>query len=340
MLRFIFAAKRMSLPQVARELGVAYIVEGSLRKTGDRIRVTVQLIDVKTGNHIWAERYDREARDIFTVQDEIVSAIVNTLEGRIVAASAASARKKPTASWSAYDCLLQGRELCNNSREPDAIPHFTRAVAIDPEFALGHAWLALAHTVTYTGNSDQFNLNEAQAAARKALAIDANEPTAHWAAAMAAMYGKRLTDAGRHFDRAIALNPVDVQIRADRAQWLRYTGRREEALAAIDEALKQGPFAPAWFHVVRGEILFELQRYGDAIEAFGNLSEMKPRAWFFIAAAHAHLGNAPQAAGALHALLQDWPAVRLGSLPLVIPSERQDAIDRLLQGLRKAGLPE
>jgi adenylate cyclase len=337
---FHFRGKSASLPQIARELDVAYILEGSLRKTGDRIRVTVQLIDAKTGNHVWAERYDREARDIFMVQDEIVSTIVNTLEGRIIAASASSARKRPTASWSVYDCLLQGRELCNNYREPDAVPHFERAVAIDPKFALGYAWLSLAQTVTYKSNADQSLLNKAEAAARMALMLAPNESTAHWAAAMAATYGKRLADAGRHFDRAIALNPADVQIRADRAQWLQYMGRYEEALAAIDEALKQGPFSPPWFWAVRGEILFEMQRYGEAIETFDNLPEKKLRDWFFLAAAEAHLGNMSKAAEALQVLLQNWPAASLSSLPFVIPSTHEGGIAQLRQGLRKAGLPE
>ena len=302
--------------------------------------MTVQLIDAKTGNHVWAERYDRESRDIFTVQDEVVSTIVNTLEGRIVAASAASARKRPTASWNVYDCLLQGRELCNNSREPDAIPHFERAIAIDPKFALGYAWLSLAQAVTYMGNADQSLLNKAEAAARMALMLAPNEPTAHWAAAMAATYGKRLADAGRHFDRAIALNPADVQIRADRAQWLKYMGRYEEALAAIDEALKQGPFSPPWFWTVRGEVLFEMQRYGEAAETFDNLPEKRLRAWFFLAAAEAHVGNMPKAAEALQVLLQNWPAASLSSLPFVIPSAHEGGIAQLRQGLRKAGLPE
>jgi len=337
---FHFRGKGVSLSQVARELGVAYVLEGSLRKTGDHIRVTAQLIDAKTGNHIWAERYERQKGDIFSVQDEVVTAIVNTLEGRIVAASAASARRKPTASWSAYDCLLQGRELCNNSREPEAVPHFARAVAIDPEFVLGHAWHALAQAVVYENSADHAFLAGAEAAVRKALALDANEPAAHWAAAMAAMYDLRSVDAGRHFDRAIALNPVDTQIRADRAQWLRYCGRHEEALTAIDEALRQGPFAPSWFWCVRGEILFDMQKYGGALVAFDNVTEKKSRAMFHVAAAQAQLGEMSKAAETRQALMQRWPSARLGSLPFIIPSARQECIDRLLQSLRKAGLPE
>ncbi len=337
---FHFRGKSMSLSQVARELGVAYVLEGSLRKTGEQIRVTAQLIDAKTGNHIWAERYERQKGDIFSVQDEVVSAIVNTLEGRIVAASAASARRKPTASWSAYDCLLQGRELCNNSREPEAIPHFARAVAIDPEFVLGHAWQALALAVAYENSADQAFLTGAAAAARKALALDANDPTAHWAAAMAARCDLRSVDAGRHFDRAIALNPVDTQIRADRAQWLRYCGRLEEALAAIDEALRQGPFAPSWFWCVRGEILFDMQKYGEALAALDNATEKKSQAMFYVAAAQAQLGEVSKAAETRQALMQQWPSARLGSLPFIIQSAREECIDRLLQSLRKAGLPE
>ena len=116
---FHFANKGKSHIEVARELGVAYVVEGSLRKLGDRIRITAQLVDARTGNHVWADRYDRDAQDIFAIQDLVVAAIVTMLEGRMYAAEAAKARAKPTTSWSAYDCLLQGRDLCDHQRDAE-----------------------------------------------------------------------------------------------------------------------------------------------------------------------------------------------------------------------------
>src|SRR5262249_32395736 len=163
----------------------------------------------------WAERYDRDSQDIFAVQDEVVSAIAVTLAGRTVAAAAQLARRQPTASWSAYDCLLQGRELCNYYRERDAVPFFVQATEIDPTFAQAHSWLALALAVTSALEAQPQLLNEAAQAAQRALALDANDSTAHWANAMVLMYRREHEQAGVHFERAIALNPADLQIRAD-----------------------------------------------------------------------------------------------------------------------------
>ena len=137
---FHYGGKGKNIADVARELGVAFLVEGSVRKSGDRLRITAQLIDTRTGNHVWADRYDRDCEGIFAIQDQVVSSIVSMLEGRMVATEAAKARGKPIASWSAYDCLLQGRELANSYREPEAVPLLVRAVTISPQFALAHAW--------------------------------------------------------------------------------------------------------------------------------------------------------------------------------------------------------
>jgi adenylate cyclase len=117
---FHYGGKGKNPVEAARALGVASVVEGSVRKSGSRLRITAQLIDARTGSHVWADRYDRDLADVFAVQDEVVAAIVSMLEGRMATAEAAVARAKPTASWSAYDYFLQGRELCNRNREPQS----------------------------------------------------------------------------------------------------------------------------------------------------------------------------------------------------------------------------
>lgn len=337
---FAFRGGVPDFGSIRSKLKADFVVTGSIRRTGDRIRIAVRLTDARNATAAWAERYDCAVLEIFAMQDEVVSAIVNTIEGRIIATSAASVRSKPTSSWSAYDCLLQGRELSNNGREPEAIPHFTRAVAIDPDFVLGNAWLSLAQVVTYENTADPDLLKSAEAAAQKAVSLDRNEPVAHWAAAMTAMFALRHTEAGRHFERAMELNPADIQIRADRAQWLRCTGHLDKALVAVDEALRHGPFAPSWFWSMRGEILFDLKRYAEAQLALDNVPEKKSRAWFFLAATQAHLGESAKATETCQAILRQWPAARLSCLPFINPSAYEDSKVRLQQGLREAGLPE
>jgi adenylate cyclase len=204
---FHVAERKASLPQIARDLGVNYVLEGSARKSGERLRITAQLIDARTGSHVWAERYDKDAGDIFAVQDELVATIVATLEGRITAAAAQLTGRKPTASWSAYDCLLRGRELANLGKEKDAVPLFSRAAAIDPNFAQAHAWLAIALLATYWLDGNQATLNEAAQAVRRALTLDSGDPTVHHANAVVLLWLRQYERAAMHFDRAISLNP-------------------------------------------------------------------------------------------------------------------------------------
>ena len=337
---FHFRGKGVSLSQVARELGVAYFLEGSLRKTGDRIRVTVQLIDARTGSHIWAERYDREARDIFTVQDEIVSAIVNMLEGRMVATEAAIARGKPTASWSAYDCLLQGRELCNRYREPEAVPLFAQAIAIDPRFALAHAWLAIALILANVFALDPHKMAEAERASNRALELDAHDATSQWARAMVLLWSGEYERARPYFDRAIALNPADIQIKGDYANWQRLSGNPTQALATIDNALALGAFVPDWFSAVRGQVLFDLERYVEAVEALDALPMHYQSGTLYIAAARAFLGDGPGAVREVAKAREARPGLSLRDVARVIRYANDGAQRHFMDGLRKAGLPE
>jgi TolB-like protein len=337
---FHLASRGVNPMQAARDLGANYVVEGSVRKVGDRIRITAQLIDARTGSHVWAERYDRESHDIFAVQDEVVAAIATTLEGRMVAAAAVQARKRPTSSWTAYDFFLQGRELADASMEKEAVPLFSRAAAIDPEFAQAHAWLAIALLGRYWFDADPQTLHEASLEAQRALELDSNDSTVHHANGMVMLWLRRHERAGMHFDRAVALNPVDAQIRADRANWLRYAGRQEEALAAIGDVLRRSPFPPHWFWKLRGGILLKLMRYGEAVEALDQMPQKDHMAWLLLAAAHAHLGHSSFAEQALTKARELRPGISLRELIAVCPYAQPEAIDPLLDGLRKAGLAE
>jgi adenylate cyclase len=141
--------------------------------------------------------------------------------------------------------------------------------------------------------------------------------------------------AGIHFDRALALDP---RIRADRANWLRYSGRPEEALASIDDALRRSPFPPRWFWRVRGGILLKLRRYGEAVEAIDNMPQKSHITW--LAAAHAHLGQDALAVQALNKARELRPSISLRELMIVVPHARREALDPLFEGLRKAGMPD
>jgi TolB-like protein/Flp pilus assembly protein TadD len=322
----------------ARELGVHFVLEGSVRKSGERIRITVQLIDASTGSHVWAERFDRETQDIFAVQDEVVSAIVATLEGRMVNAAVAQLRKKPTSSWTAYDFFLQGREFAGLTS--DSTPFFARAVSIDPDFAQAHALLAIAHLGSYWLGAEPSSLEKARLAAQKALELDSNDSTVQEANGVAALWLRQHERSKMHFNRAVDLNPADMQIRADRADGMRFAGEPAKALAAIDEALQRSKFPPHWFWWIRGGILIDLERYEEAIAAFSNMPQKEYLAWLQLAAAHAHLGHASEAAQALAIGRELKPNLTLRDAAAIFPYAHSKGLDALLNGLRKAGLAE
>jgi adenylate cyclase len=335
---FHFAGKGLSPDAIARQLGVTFLLEGSCRKMGHCIRVTAQLIDARTGSHVWAERYDREAEDIFGVQDDVVASIVTSLEGRMTTAGAASARRKPTASWSAYDCLLQGRELTNDYREPEAIAHFRRAIAIDPNFALAHAWLAVALTIADMVMVDASRLAEADAASLRALALDEGDATAHWARGVVLHWSGDYERSGGHFKRAMMLNPSDVAIQGDYANWQRMSGREQEALATIERAIALGPFVPRWFAAVRGEVLFDLKRYAEAIAALESVPDHYVSGCLHLAAARAMIGDASGARAALARALGLRPELGLESVSRHFRYMSAEAHQHFIEALRLAGL--
>jgi len=339
---FHYGGKCKNPVETAQALGVAYVVEGSVRKSGSRIRITAQLIDARTSVHVWADRYDRDLAEVFAVQDEVVAAIVSMLEGRMAAAEAAIARAKPTTSWSAYDYFLQGRELCNRNREPEAVPFLAKAVTIDSKFALAHAWLATALLLSnlYGNAAASSFVAQADDAAGRALELDANDAASQWAKAMVLCYRGDIARARPYFERALVLNPGDIQIQGDYANWLRISGDPAKALAAIDRLIAQGPFVPDWFATVRGLTLFDLERYAEAVESFESLPPHYVEAWLFRAAACAQIGDANGAEQAMIRFLELRPDISLKDVAHFTRYADPKLQEHFVEALRKAGLPE
>jgi adenylate cyclase len=339
---FHYGGKGKSPVEAARPLGVAYVVEGSVRKSGSRLRITAQLIDARTGNHVWADRYDRDLADVFAVEDEVVTAIVSMLEGRMATAEAAVARTKPTNNWSAYDFFLQGRELCNRNRDSEAVPFLNKAVSIDPQFALAHAWLAIALTVSnvYSRASDPSFATRANDAADRALELDTNDAASQWAKAMVLLWRGDNVRARPYFERALALNPSDIQIQGDYASWQRESESPEKALATIDKLISKGPFVPEWFTIVRGLALFDLTRYVEAIDCFENLPSHSVEAWLCLVAACAQIGDVSGTEKALSKLVALRPDLTLNKVANLYGYKTPDRQEHLVTALRKAGLPE
>jgi TolB-like protein/Tfp pilus assembly protein PilF len=326
--------------EVREALGVRYVVEGGVRRAGDRIRVTARLIDARDGTQVWAERYDREGRDIFAIQDEIARTVVATLEGRIAASGAEHTRRKPPADWGAYDYLLRGRECNYRYRVAEAVPLFARAAELDPGYAQAHAWLAIMLGVVYVHDERPGTLAAAFASASEALGLDDNDALCHNAMAYVALRRCEFALAGHHHDRAFALNPNDPEVAAQRANWLMHVGRLDEALATLDAALERDPFPPTWVWDTRGYVLYHLGRYDEAILAFRSVRAEHFWIASMLAACYAQAGRSDEARGALARYLALRPGTTRATASDKIVYADETMRLHWLDGLRKAGLPE
>jgi TolB-like protein/Tfp pilus assembly protein PilF len=327
--------------RIGRVLGVQYVVEGSVRRSSNRVRITAQLVEAARANQLWAEHYDRDMHDIFAIQDELAQAIAATIEGRLAASGAQRSRRKPTSDLAAYDYFLQGREGIERRGDPAiAALSLRRAIELDPGFAQAHAWLSQLHLFMFLVELRPESLHEAIVLARKALSLDEADAWSHRAVGYAYMIGGQHELAGIHLDRAVALNPTDTRITSVHALWLAFGGKGDQAVRCLDADLRRDPFPPAWFWNFRGIALFQARRYREAIEGLSRLTNPYPWDYYFLAASYAHLGLIDQARACGAEILRARPGFALGQVGIVEPFQDPADLEHLLDGLRKAGLPQ
>ena len=264
---FQFRSKAHDLAEVARKLGVQYVVEGSVRKIGNRVRITVQLTDASSMAHIWGEHYDRELDDIFAIQDEITQMIAARLARQARTAIASRARARPTDNMSAYEFYLRALQLAAvYETAHEAGPFLRQAIKLDPRFAAAHAMLSFVESIKfYWDYNNPGHLHSGLEIARTALQLDPDEAYGHLATGFAHFFLRQFRQAEISLDRAVALNPNDPFILSTRALFLSYTDRADEGLGEITEAQRRDPYAVGWYDDYRGTILTSAGRYREAI---------------------------------------------------------------------------
>jgi TolB-like protein len=325
---------------VRQKQSVRYIVSGSVRRSRDRLRVTAQLIDAATETHLWAEHYDCDIKDAIADQDEIARTIAATLEGRVAASGIENAKRKPARDLAAYDLFLRGRERDAYFDLVGAESFFARAIELDPGYVHAHAFRAMALAVQYWLGQGPEKLQRAEDCARTALALDNHDAASHDAMGYVAMHQRKFDLAGMHLDRAVSLNPNDVYILADRANLLVRTGRPADALRDLEAGMQRDPFSPIWLWEVRCNALFHLKRYDEAIAALRNMSVFQFWHYAHFAAAYAHAGRPDDAQRELTTFRQARPDATIALVAAAEPYATSALLDHLLDGLRKAGLPE
>jgi TolB-like protein/TPR repeat protein len=278
---FTFKGKDAHIGEIAQVLGVNVILEGSVRRSGDRLRVTAQLIDAATGYHLWSERYDRQMQDVFDLQDDIALAVVEALKITLLGGQKAAVLKHHTGNTEAYDLYLTGRYFWSRQAPQDfrkSRDYFQRAVEADPEYALGYCGLAFFYGF---GSSWGFippdaGWPQAEAAASKALALDATLGEAHLALAALKMVSERDWPASeRELGRAIALNPKLAEVHSVRGLFQRARGRFDEAIAEGRRALHLDPLSVRFARNLGGTYYFA-RRYGEAIRLYLDALEFDP----------------------------------------------------------------
>jgi len=326
--------------RIAQELNVQFVVEGSVRKGGDRLRITAQLIDATTGTHLWVERYDRSLEDVFAVQDEVVHTIVATLEGRLATRIAEQARSKPTHSMVAYECVLQAREYISTFETMAAEPLLQRAIKLDPNYAQAYGWLGMVYLVNYFFDPRSESLEQALQAGKRAVALDDSDSRCHSMLGSTYLFRRQFELAGLHHERARTLNANDVVNIAARAHWLCRIGRVAEALAEFDTALQRDPFPPSYYWEIRSVALLQARRFDEAIEAVRRMSRLFSWNHACLAACHAHLGQVDEARTEVVEALRLQPDFTIEWLLREEPFKNSVDAQPLVEGMRKAGFPE
>jgi len=345
---FVYKGRAVPMKQVADELGVGYVVEGSVRKSGERVRITAQLNDVATGSHLWAERYDRELADVFAVQDEITEAIVAAIEPKLYAAEDFRARRKLPDNMDAWDLVMRAlSHYWRVTRQDNVVAQalLEKAIAIDPNYGQALGLLSTSHTFSgHMGWSDMTVAAPiAERAALAATLADGEDPWAHCALGCAYLFRRRFDDSLAEFETALRLNPNFSLAQGYYGLALAYCGRAEDAIAAAQRALRLSPRDPfsAVYYGIASYAHFVARNYEEAIRLARE--GIRQRGDFVgahrvLTAAAAMAGHDDVAKAALQELRRAQPNISLAWLVDEMPIQHDAEREHYVDAFRRAGM--
>jgi adenylate cyclase len=341
-----YKSKPVRVQEVGRDLGVRYVLEGSVRKAGGRVRITAQLIEAATGHHLWAERFDRDLAEIFEVQDEVTRRIVATLAGKLTESERRRARSGRTENLEAYDCVLRGRELWERftpEANREARRLYEKAIELDPDYARAYASLAWTYVIEHSerwAGSEEEPLERALEWARRGVSVNRASHSNHLALGQVCLSKGLHDEALEALETAIALNPNDADGYAFLARALSFAGRPEEAIELVEKAQRLNPAAPRWYSWNLGMALYLARRYDAAVTAFRKGGPLGDVGYRWLAATYGQLGREQDAQAAAEQYLKLTPDFSIGRHLEMLHFQRAQDREHYAEGLRKAGLPE
>ena len=344
---FTYKRKPVKVQQVAEELGVQYVLEGSVQRAGDRVRITAQLIDALKGHHLWAERYDRDLKDLFALQNEITMKILMALQVKLVEGEQALVRARGTNNFEAYEKFLQATEqhyLFTREAGVRARQLCEEAIALDPQYAAAYGLLSVAllaevrHRWT---RSPPETMRQALEMAQKALALDPTTLIGQLAMGQIHMLKREHDEAIAWGERAVSTYPNADNAHAFLAWFLTMAGRPKEAVPLLKKAIRRNPMPPGWYFVILGASYRLIGRFDEAISELKKAVAYSPNelmAHVTLAGAYAEAGRLEEARAEAAEVMRISPTFSIENQARVTPYKNQDHSNRLVEALRKAGL--
>ena len=344
---FTYKGKSVWIPTVGRELGVRYVLEGSVRKASGKVRVTAQLIDAKTNRHLWAERYDRNLKDIFAVQDDITKKIITALQVKLTMGEKGRLFARGTESLEAYLRFLQGLELYwhyNMEDNSKARQIIEQAIALDPEYPAPYVILGWTHWLDVWlrfGKSPRDSIKQGFQAAKKAIALDDSFPAAYSLSGSFYLFKRQHDRAISEAEKAVALSPNLAEAHLYLGQILTFAGKPEEAILHHERSIRLDPFARSTYFSLLGMAYREAGRYEEAITACQKAIQRQPNnliAHVILAATYIMIGREDEACAEATEALRINPKFSVERMVKVRPHIDPANTVRYADALRKAGL--
>lgn len=344
---FSYKDSDIDVRQIGKELSVNYIIEGSVRKSNNMVRISARLIDTSNGHNLWAERFDGGLKNVFSLQDNVTTKIIAALQLKLSDCEQQQLARKYTDSFKAYDHFLHGWQLFwNYSKESNAIAkeYFKKAIELDPKFARAYANLALSYAYDVLNGwttTPEKNLKLAKELSQKAIELDDELAQVHWAVGFTALISREYQYALSESQKVIDLDPNNADGYGLLAATLNYAAKPQDALVYMQKAMQLNPLHPSVYKIIMGEIYFNLRDYKNAVTQFEHALKRNPnnhesRLW--LTASYAHLNRINDANWQLEHIRSSDPAISISKIESVIPLKDPMQLKHFVDGLHKAGL--